>query len=143
MSNIYILSPQPFFLFFFFIDTPPTEIYPLPLHAPLPICAVSFARTSAGRLRKEAVRHPYLLPDNKRDPHSRRAYPCRKSRGPPRRPTVPNGVFCPAGLPALNQRGSRRIRHHPCGPRNRTRGRPALAFPQKKSAVGFRASGRI
>src|SRR2546427_11383075 len=35
-----------FFFFFFFNDTPPTEIYPLPLHAPLPI----FARRGTGEL---------------------------------------------------------------------------------------------
>src|SRR5205823_13545080 len=94
---------------------------------------VSFARTSAGRLRKEAVRHPCLLPDNKRDPHSQKAHPCRISRGQPRRPTVASGVFCPPELRVLNQRESERIRPHPCGPRNRIRGKSASISPQKRS----------
>src|SRR3990172_6772572 len=40
-----------YFLFFFFNDTAPTEIYPLPLHAALPIY-------SSGSVRQGAFRAP-------------------------------------------------------------------------------------
>src|SRR2546427_8824325 len=35
---LYLLAPKPFPFFFFLKDPPPTEIYPLPLPAALPIC---------------------------------------------------------------------------------------------------------
>src|SRR2546430_12068896 len=41
-----------FFIFFFFNDTPPTEIYTLPLHDPLPISKPAHA---AGGARDESV----------------------------------------------------------------------------------------
>src|SRR5256885_9894502 len=37
-----------FFFFFFFNDTPPTEIYTLPLHAALPICSTTAGGVLAG-----------------------------------------------------------------------------------------------
>src|SRR5256885_4179420 len=44
---LFILPPLPVIFFFFFNDTPPTEIYPLPLHAPLPISAIMFSLLTA------------------------------------------------------------------------------------------------
>src|SRR2546430_15312603 len=48
-----------FFFFFFLNDTPPTEIYPLPLHDALPICPRPLAAGTAPRrrLRRADVRH--------------------------------------------------------------------------------------
>src|SRR5256884_8913308 len=42
INKIYIMHLKPllFFFFFFFNDPPPPEIYPLPLHAALPISLV-------------------------------------------------------------------------------------------------------
>src|SRR3712207_7809513 len=40
-------------MFFFFNDAAPTEIYPLPLHDPLPIC--SSGRTASSRSGTDAV----------------------------------------------------------------------------------------
>src|SRR5256885_11930095 len=43
------VSPALRYLFFFLIDPPTTEIYPLPLHDALPICAVVVGQLAIGR----------------------------------------------------------------------------------------------
>src|SRR5256885_10471970 len=46
----------PILFFFFFNDTPPTEISPLPLHAPLPIYAYAGGEAAARRMLRRV--HP-------------------------------------------------------------------------------------
>src|SRR2546430_15861504 len=46
---IFIDTQSPIYFFFFFNDRAPPEIYPLPLHAALPICARHLERDVGGR----------------------------------------------------------------------------------------------
>src|SRR2546421_3362723 len=60
-----IFDPRPpFFLFFFFNDPAPPEIYPLPLHDALPILAWLLARVefSGRRVVRALVTVPLVLP---------------------------------------------------------------------------------
>src|SRR2546429_2411409 len=48
MQFKHLLTPSTRNIFFFFNDPPPPEIYPLPLHDALPICAADEAAAGAG-----------------------------------------------------------------------------------------------
>src|SRR5437870_13557006 len=53
INDVFVCYPSPTFppsSFFFFNDTPPTEIYTLSLHDALPICISVTARVGASRL---------------------------------------------------------------------------------------------
>src|SRR2546425_9804237 len=66
------------FFFFFFNDPPPTEIYPLPLHAALPI-----GRGRRAGLRPPRPRRPGQPPAARRSFRGRRAGACVRSRAFP------------------------------------------------------------
>src|SRR2546422_6124851 len=68
MYPLIISSPSFLYYFFFFLNYPPTpEIYPLPLHDPLPI---SGTRRQRGRVTGAGHHSRSRIPLRRRDPHS-------------------------------------------------------------------------
>src|SRR5256885_4813600 len=121
-------------LFFFFLNDPaPTEIYPLPLHAALPICLPARPRRTgrdrlrgAGSARRHQLPRPLLAPgaglSGRRGGHARR-----RGRPDPAPQPAPGGV---AAVRAARDRAG------PRGggggrPRARDQLRPALAAARR------------
>src|SRR3989441_11835459 len=63
------VAGQHLFFFFFFNDPAPTEIYPLPLHDPLPILATGLALGNGGVFVGQAP-DLFFLQDTNRDDHA-------------------------------------------------------------------------
>src|SRR3989440_402027 len=72
-------NPPSIYYFFFFNDPAPPEIYPLPLHAPLPISRCPTAR-NWGRSRSRETRRPPRPPGRRGRQADRSAWPGWESR---------------------------------------------------------------